>query len=54
MLAAEGVKGGDRGGGVDDGKAVHAMQLWNTERRGLRQRRPEIAERRPSTTQTND
>jgi hypothetical protein len=54
MLAAEGVKGGDRGGGVDDGKAVHAMQLWNTEQRRLGHRRSEIAERRPSATQTND
>jgi hypothetical protein len=31
VLAAESVKGGDRGGGVDDCKAVHTMQLAKDE-----------------------
>lgn len=54
VLAIERVEGGDRGGGVDTGKAVHTMQLVQVKQCRLEERVAEKVERRPSATRMNE
>lgn len=54
MLAIERVEGGDRGGGVDNGQAVHTMQSVQVKQCRLEGRGEGKAERRPSATRMNE